>query len=73
MVIMSNVMGGVLLALIGLFLSVVTYRRSRFFWDSMSARLLRKHLGDAAVSVALYIVSAVLVLVGVMLALGLVR
>jgi len=32
---MNNVMGGVLLALIGLFLSVVTYRRSRFFWDSM--------------------------------------
>ncbi|MGI6159416.1 MAG: hypothetical protein ACOYER_06085 [Limnochordia bacterium] len=70
---MDNVMGGMLLALIGLFLGMVTYKQSKFFWDSMSTRILRKYLGDAVVSVALYIVSAVLVLVGVMLAAGLVR
>ncbi|MGI6149541.1 MAG: hypothetical protein ACOYEU_09330 [Limnochordia bacterium] len=69
----ESLIGGIMLALIGLFLGVVTCRRSSFLWDSMSTRLLRKYLGDPVVYVVLSIVSIVLVLIGAILVMGVVR
>ena len=69
----ESLIGGIMLALIGLFLGVVTCRRSSFLWDAMSTRLLRKYLGDPVVYVVLSIVSIVLVLIGAILVMGVVR
>ena len=69
----ESLIGGIMLALIGLFLGVVTCRRSSFLWDSMSTRLLRKYLGDPVAYVVLSIVSIVLVLIGAILVMGVVR
>jgi hypothetical protein len=65
--------GGALLALVGLFLSSLTFRPPRWFWDSMGTRLLRRWFGDKLTSIFLYVVSFVLTLFGMMLAKGLIE
>ena len=70
---MDHIIGGVLLAVAGCLLGLVTYKKYSFFWNFMNARLLRKWLGDIATSGVLYAVSAVLVVVGMLVAAGLVR
>lgn len=70
---MDHIVGGVLLALAGCLLGFVTYKRYSFFWDFINARLLRKWFGDSTTSRVLYVVSSVLVVVGVLVAAGLVR
>lgn len=69
---MDNTTAGVLLALIGVFLGFITYKKYNLFWNFFNTRLLRKSLGDRGTTIALYFVSIVLIVTGVILAIGLV-
>lgn len=40
------------------------------FWNLLSTRLLRQTLGDATTYILLYLVSAVLIVVGILVAMG---
>lgn len=70
---MENVTGGLLLALIGLLLSYITYKKINFFWNFINTKLLRKYLGDNLTSLVLYIVSIILIITGVMVALSIIQ
>jgi hypothetical protein len=70
---MDHIIGGSLLALAGCLLGFATYKKYNIFWDFINARLLRKWLGDTATSRVLYTVSAVLIVVGALVATGLIR
>lgn len=70
---MDSIIGGILLALVGFFLGFLTYRKHALFWNFINTRLLRKCLGDTVTLIILYIVSIVLIVVGILLAVGVVR
>lgn len=70
---MDSVIGGLMLILVGFFTGLITYKRYTLFWDSISTKLLRRYLGDAVTSIVLYAIGLVLVIVGVLLAVGVVR
>ncbi|HBG01715.1 MAG TPA: hypothetical protein DDW87_09105 [Firmicutes bacterium] len=70
---MGNVTGGLLLAFVGFFLGFVTYKKYSLFWNFFDTRLFRKYLGDIATSIILYTVSSVFIVVGALLAVGLVH
>ncbi|MCK9524760.1 MAG: hypothetical protein M0R49_02380 [Limnochordia bacterium] len=70
---MDSIIGGVLLAIIGAFLSFITYKQANWFWSFINTRILRKYLGDTVASITLYSVSMVLIVVGVLLAVGLIH
>lgn len=67
---MGSTAGGLLLALIGCFLCFLTYRKQDMFWNLLSTRLLRQTLGDATTYILLYLESAVLIVVGILVAMG---
>ncbi|MDR7856596.1 hypothetical protein [Tissierella sp.] len=70
---MDNVRGGITLILIGFFLSFITYKKYSFFWDFFNTKLLRKYLGNEVTSVALYLVSIVLIIAGFLVYKGIVQ
>jgi hypothetical protein len=69
---MDNVRGGITLILIGFFLSFITYKKYSFFWDFFNTKVLRKYIGNEVTSVALYLVSIVLIVVGFLLSKGII-
>jgi len=70
---MNNVRSGIMLVLIGFFLGFITYKKYSFFWDFFNTRLLRKYLGDDVTTIALYLVSSLLIIVGFLLSKGIVQ
>ena len=70
---MENVTGGLLLALIGLLLSYITYKKINIFWNFINTKLLRNYLGDILTCLVLYIVSIILIITGVMVALSIIQ
>ena len=69
----QNTIGCIMLMLIGVFLGFITYKKYNLFWNIIDTRLLRKLLGDTVTSIILYIISIVLIVTGVILALGFAR
>lgn len=63
---MDNVRAGIMLTLIGFFLGFITYKRYSFFWDFLNTKLLRKLLGDTAAVIALYVVSVLFIVIGIL-------
>lgn len=70
---MDHFRAGIMLTIIGLFLGFITYKKSKFFWEFFNTRWLRKILGDDVTLIALYLVSGVLVITGLLLANGIIR
>jgi len=70
---MDRVLSGITLALIGLFLGFITYKKYSFFWNFFNTRLLRKYLGDNFTSATLYVVSIVFIVFGFLLSLNIIQ
>lgn len=69
---MDNVRSGITLIVIGIILGFITYKKYNLFWDSHNTKVLRKYLGDNVTSIALYIVSIVLMVVGLLVSKGII-
>jgi len=70
---MNNVISGLILVGIGFFLGFITFKKTKLFWDFLNMRIIRKYLGDNLTSVALYFISIVLIVVGLLLSLSIVQ
>lgn len=70
---MDNIRSGIMLVLAGFFLGFITYKKYSFFWDFFNTKLLRKYLGNDGTTVALFLVSSALIIVGLLLSKGIVQ
>ncbi len=67
---MNHTVGGLLLAFAGLLLGILTYKKWSIFWDFLETRFFRKYLGDETTATILYVLSVVLIAVGLLVAAG---
>lgn len=69
---MNSFTSGLLLVTVGMLLGILTLIKYKLFWEFLNTRLLRKWIGDFNTSIALYLVSMLFIIVGILLSLNII-